>query len=212
MARWAGRPQRQRVGVVGLGAGTLAAYAAPGERWTFFEIDPVVIEVARDRDLFTYLRDAQGTIDVVLGDGRRSLAAIPDGAFGLLVLDAFSSDAVPVHLLTREAIALDLQKFAPGGLLAFHLSNRYLDLEKIVAGGATAKGLSGLARFGGVSAAEQSEGKSSSLWVVLARSPTDLAPLVGDARWRPLPRDQKDWKGWTDDASSLWPVLSFRKR
>ena len=134
MAAWQGRPQRRRVGVVGLGAGSLAAYAAPGERWTFFEIDPAVIDTARDRGLFTFVGDARGAVDVVPGDARLSLAATPDATFGLLVLDAFSSDGVPAHLLTREAFALYLRKLAPGGVIAVHLSNRYLDLESVVAG------------------------------------------------------------------------------
>jgi SAM-dependent methyltransferase len=207
MKAWAGRPQRQRAGLVGLGAGTLAAYSEPGERWTFFEIDPVVVDVARDRGLFTFLGDARGQVNVVLGDGRLSLAAVPDGTFGLLVLDAFSSDAVPVHLLTREAIALYLRKLAPGGVLAFHLSNRYLALEEIVAGGATAEGLVGLARVGGVTPSEASQGKSPASWVVLARSASDLTPLAPFAGWHPLPRAGR---GWTDDASSLWSVLHLR--
>ncbi len=207
MKAWAGSPGRRRVGVIGLGAGTLAAYSEPGERWTFFEIDPVVVEVARDR--FTYLADARGEVNVVLGDGRLSLAAVPDGTFGLLVLDAFSSDAVPVHLLTREALALYLRKLGPGGLLAFHLSNRHLALGEIVAGGATAEGLVGLSRAGGVTPAQESQGKSPSSWVVLARAASDLAPLAPFAGWRPLPHAGR---AWTDDASSLWSVLDLRER
>jgi SAM-dependent methyltransferase len=207
MKAWAGSPKRRRVGLVGLGAGTLAAYTEPGERWTFFEIDPVVVEVARDR--FTYLGDARGEVNVVLGDGRLSLAAVPDGTFGLLVLDAFSSDAVPVHLLTREALALYLRKLAPGGLLAFHLSNRHLALGEIVAGGAAAEGLVGLSRSGGVTPAEAGQGKSPSSWVVLARAASDLTPLAPFAGWRPLPRAGR---AWTDDASSLWSVLDLRER
>jgi SAM-dependent methyltransferase len=207
MKAWAGSPELRRVGVVGLGAGTLAAYSEPGERWTFFEIDPVVVEVARDR--FTYLADARGAVNVVLGDGRLSLATEPDGTFGLLVLDAFSSDAVPVHLLTREALALYLRKLAPGGLLAFHLSNRHLALGEIVAGGATAEGLVGLSRSGGVTPAQESQGKSPSSWVVLARAASDLAPLAPFAGWSPLPLAAR---AWTDDASSLWSVLDLRER
>jgi len=207
MKAWAGSPQRRRVGLIGLGAGTLAAYSEPGERWTFFEIDPVVIEVARER--FSYLGDARGEVNIVLGDGRFSLAAEPDGTFGLLVLDAFSSDTIPVHLLTREAIALYLRKLAPGGLLAFHLSNRHLALAGIVAGGATAEGLVGLSRSGGITPAQAAEGKSPSSWVVLARSASDLGPLAPFAGWRPLPRAAR---AWTDDASSLWSVLELRER
>jgi spermidine synthase len=137
--------------VVGLGAGALAAYAAPGERWTFFEIDPAVIAIARDPRLFTYLADAlrRGAVRVVAGDARVSLAAVADGSFDLLVLDAFSSDSIPAHLLTREALALYLRKLAPRGVMAFHISNRTLDLEPVVAAAADALGLLPLVRADG---------------------------------------------------------------
>ncbi|HVT07371.1 MAG TPA: fused MFS/spermidine synthase [Polyangia bacterium] len=208
MSAWAGRPQLRDVAVVGLGAGALAAYAAPGSRWTFFEIDPAVVQLAGDSGPFTYLRDARarldGAVDVVLGDGRLSLAAQPDGRFGLIVLDAFSSDAIPVHLLTREALALDARKLAPGGLLAIHLSNRYLVLDSVVGAAASAAGLTGLERSADVTPEQGSEGKSGSIWAVLARSAVDLAPLRARLGWRSLPAAAK---AWTDDASSLWPVL-----
>jgi SAM-dependent methyltransferase len=207
MQALAGRPQRRRVGLVGLGVGTLAAYAAPGEHWTYFEIDPAIVDIARDRGLFSYLADARGNLDVVLGDGRLSLAATPDGTFGLLVLDAFSSDAVPAHLLTREAIALYARKLAPGGLLAFHLSNQYLSLVPVVAGGAAAQGLVGLFGSGGATPAEAEAGICPSAWVVLAREGLDLQPLGNYARWGPLPRDGQ---AWSDDASSLWSAFDLR--
>jgi hypothetical protein len=202
---WRGRPARARVGIVGLGAGSLAAYAAPGERWTFFEIDPVVVDIARDRGLFTFLADAPAAVDVRLGDARVSLGRVSDGELGILVLDAFTSDAVPAHLLTREAFALDLRKLAPGGVIAVHLSNRYLDLEPVVAGGAAALGAVGLVRFDSPTETEARLGKTASLWMVLARSPADLAPLAGDRRWR-RPRAEGN-PGWTDDASDLWRAL-----
>ena len=206
MKALAGRPQRRRVGLVGLGVGTLAAYAAPGEHWTYFEIDPAIVDIARDRGLFSYLADARGQVDIVLGDGRLSLGAVPDGTFGLLVLDAFSSDAVPAHLLTREALALYARKLGPGGLLAFHLSNQYLSLVPVVAGAAAVDGLIGIKRFGGVTAAEADAGISASAWVVLAREARDLEPLAHDARWRPLPHEGQ---GWSDDASSLWSAFDL---
>jgi SAM-dependent methyltransferase len=202
----AGRPQRRRVGLVGLGVGTLAAYAAPGEHWTYFEIDPAIVDIARDRGLFSYLADTRGQVDVVLGDGRLSLGAVPDGTFGLLVLDAFSSDAVPAHLLTREALALYARKLAPGGLLAFHLSNQYLSLVPVVAGAAAAEGLTGITRSGGATAAEAEAGICPSAWVVLAREARDLEALGHDARWSPLP---PAGRGWTDDASSLWSAFDL---
>jgi SAM-dependent methyltransferase len=202
----AARFDRRPVGVVGLGVGTLAAYAEPGERWTFFEIDPEIVHIARDGGLFTYLADARGEVNVVLGDGRLSLAAVPDGTFGLLVLDAFSSDAVPAHLLTREALALYVRKLAPGGLLAFHLSNRYLALPGVVAGSAAAAGLVGVTRTAEATPAEASAGISPSTWAVVARSAGDLGALATDTRWRPLPAGAQ---GWSDDASSLWSALDL---
>jgi hypothetical protein len=206
MRAWQGRPQRARVGVVGLGAGALAAYAAPGERWTFFEIDPAVIDIARDRGLFTYLGDAAGAVDVVPGDARLSLAAVPDGTFGVLVLDAFTSDAVPAHLLTREALALYVAKLAPGGVIAVHLSNRYLDLEAVVAGGAASLGLAARARFDVPNPAEFRNGKAASHWMALARTPADLAPLAAD-NTKPWRTPRPTVPGWTDDASNLWQAL-----
>jgi SAM-dependent methyltransferase len=204
MAAWQGRPQRRRVGLVGLGAGSLAAYADPGERWTFYEIDPAVIDIARDRDLFTFLADARAAVDVVPGDGRLSLTAVPDATFGMLVFDAFSSDAVPAHLLTREAFALYLRKLGPGGVIAVHVSNRYLDLGSIVAGNAAALGLSARVRFDTPTDAEASAGKRASHWMVVGRTTDDLAPLAADPRWTvPGPCGP----GWTDDASNVWGVL-----
>ena len=204
MAAWQGRPQRRRVGVIGLGVGSLSAYADPGEHWTFFEIDPRVIDIARDRSLFTFLGDARGDVEVVPGDGRLSLAAVPDGTFGMLVLDAFSSDAVPAHLLTREAFALCLRKLAPGGVIAVHVSNRYLDLGSVVAGSAGALDLSARIRFDPRTPEEERAWRRASIWMLLARSNEDLAPIAADPRWRPVP---PTGLGWTDDASNLWGVF-----
>jgi len=204
MAAWQGRPQRRRVGLVGLGAGSLAAYAEPGERWTFFEIDPAVIDIARDRGWFTFLADTRGAVDVVAGDGRLSLAAVPDGTFGMIVLDAFSSDAVPAHLLTREAFALALRKLTPDGIIAVHISNRYLDLESVAAGSARALGLSTLVRFDPTTAEDERAFKQASHWMLLARTAGDLAPVAADPRWHaPGPAGA----GWTDDASNVWGAL-----
>ena len=120
----------QRTAVIGLGTGTMAAHSRPGERWTFYEIDPAIARVASDPRYFTYLRDAPGSTDIVLGDARLSLQAARDRTFGLIVADAFSSDAIPTHLITREALALYFRKLTETGTLAFHISNRYLDLGR----------------------------------------------------------------------------------
>src|SRR5207244_3866864 len=119
-------PRLHDVGAVGLGSGALAAYGRPGDRVTFYELDPAVARIASNPRWFTYLRDSRADVRIVVGDGRLELAAAPDHGYDLLVLDAFSSDSVPVHLLTREAVELYLSKLRPDGLVAFHVTNRYL--------------------------------------------------------------------------------------
>ena len=119
-----------RVGVVGLGVGTLAAYAREGDEYEFFEINPEVPRLARK--YFTYLADCRGKCDIVLGDARLSLERPSSEKFDLLALDAFSGDSIPTHLLTREALAVYLRRLAPGGLIAVHVTNRYLSLAPVV--------------------------------------------------------------------------------
>ena len=197
-----------RIGAVGLGAGSLASYARPGQQWTFFEIDPVVERLARDPRYFTFLRDSAAPVRVVLGDARLTLGATPDASFELLVLDAFSSDAIPLHLVTREALALYLRKLAPRGVLACHISNLHLDLEPVFARLAADARLAALVCDDtAISPAEAALGKSPSVWLVLARDAADLAPLARDGRWRPA-RDDPAQAVWTDHHSSL--LSAFR--
>src|SRR5215217_5967491 len=120
------------VAVMGLGAGVMACYAQPGQEWTFYEIDPMIEQIARNPNLFTYLRDCPGEYPVVLGDARLKLAEAPDGKYGMIVGEAFSSDAIPVHLLTREATDMFLDKLDEDGVLVHHISNRHLELEPVV--------------------------------------------------------------------------------
>lgn len=134
-------PRFARVGLVGMGVGSLVAFARPGDLYTFHEIDPAVVRIAKDPRYFTYLRDAAGRWDVLLGDGRKTLEEVPDATYGVLVLDAFTSDAIPVHLLTLEAFDLYRRKLRHDGLLAVHVSNRYLDLRPIIAGTARQLGM-----------------------------------------------------------------------
>ena len=112
-----------RVGVVGLGAGGLVCYGRPAARWTYFEIDAVVERIARDPAFFTFLANSRANVDVVIGDGRLTLGRTDPGTFDVIVIDAFSSDAIPMHLLTREFLATVLERLRPGGVLAFHISN-----------------------------------------------------------------------------------------
>jgi SAM-dependent methyltransferase len=198
-----------RVAVLGLGTGAMAAYGRAGQAWTFFEIDTAVIALARDRGYFTYLRDTSAEIRIVPGDARLSLAREPGASFDAVALDVFSSDAIPVHLLTREALALYLRVLAPGGLVAFHLSNRHLDLVPVVAALARDAGLAGRVRADEQASDEDwAAGRFPSTWVVLARQAHDLGPLEREPRWHRLPSSGA--RAWTDDYSNL--VRAFRWR
>jgi hypothetical protein len=203
------KPNASRaVAIVGLGAGTTAAYARAGQDWTFYEINPAVLRVARDPRLFTYLtRCAGAPVTVALGDARLRLRDAPEAHYGLVVLDAFSSDAVPAHLMTREALALYLSKLAPGGLVVFHTSNRALELERVVCGIADDAGL--VSRVFGDGESRSDIGKDPSTWVVVARSDADLGPLSTDERWQPLDERQHHPEVWRDDFSNVAGVFKW---
>jgi hypothetical protein len=192
----------RRVAVVGLGAGTCAAYSRAGDSWTFYEIDPAVVRVARDPSLFKYLSTcAAAPVSIVLGDARLRLRDAPANSYGLVVLDAFSSDAVPAHLLTREALALYLSKLAPGGTIAFHVSNRSLELERVVGGVAADAGL--VARVFVDKEYEPETGRDPSTWCVVARTQEDLGALSTDARWQALDAHRFKLELWRDDFSNV---------
>jgi spermidine synthase len=201
------REGERRVAVVGLGTGTTAAYASPGEQWTFYEIDPGIERIARDTAYFTYLADAPVQTRVVLGDARLSLAADSAARYDLILLDAFSSDAIPVHLVTREALDTYLSRLAPGGIIAFHVSNRYLDLEPVVAALARDRGLVARAGQGPRDRAANAY-ESNSTWIALARRREDLSQLATARDWW-NPRLRADVETWTDDYSSLLTVFEW---
>ena len=203
------REARPPVAVVGLGAGSLAAYAQSGQEIDFYEIDPVVQRIAEDGRHFTFLRQCPAKYRVILGDGRLNLARSPDSRYGLIVLDAFSSDAVPLHLVTREAIAVYLDKLAAGGAIALNVSSRYLELRPVLADLARERGLVGLARADAhVAAEERRQGKAPSIWVVLARRTEDLRPLAHDPRWERL-SGRPHAVVWTDDYANILSVLKW---
>ncbi|HET6574392.1 MAG TPA: fused MFS/spermidine synthase [Fimbriiglobus sp.] len=200
-------PERtRRVGLVGLGCGAMAAYAGPGQEWTFYEIDPAVVRIASDPKYFTFLAKCKVSPRIVLGDARRKLAEEPDGHFDLIVLDAFSSDAIPVHLLTKEAFALYAKKLASGGVLAFHLSNRYLDLPPLVArlGADHDPPFSIKVDRDIPSDRDREDGKFPSVWAVLARDPADLGAVAKDPHWQTEP--VRPGPLWRDDFSNLLAV------
>jgi len=197
-----------RYGVTGLGTGSLACHAEEGERWRFFEIDPAVVRIASDPRHFTFISTCQPNPDIVLGDARLTLAKEANDSFDLIVMDAFTSDAVPVHLLTKEAIQLFLDKVKPEGVVLLHISNRYLDLESML--GATSKAIPGVESLMLVDDdADGSYGQSSSTVALFAKSKGALAPFRDLKSASPLP--QKGFRAWTDDYSDiLKPFLSRR--
>ena len=201
-ASFQGRHDRNRVGVIGLGIGTLAAYSESGQQWTFFEIDPEIAHLASNPRQFTYLSDSPARTRIVLGDARIALVKEPARSFDVLVVDAFSSDAVPVHLLTREALQLYLDKLDAGGIIAFNITNSYLHLTPLIADLAHDAGLVVLVQYDQLAdAAAVSLGKATSRWAVMARTPDALGALTRDARWKPVPARSTPTT-WTDDFSN----------
>ena len=198
---------RRRVAVVGLGTGSAAAYARAGEEWEFFEIDPAMERIARDTSLFTFLSDAPVEVRTNLGDGRLLLAREAPGGYNLILLDAFSSDAIPVHLLTVQAMALYLQRLTPDGMVIFHLSNRFLDVEPVIAALARELHLDGrIRRDLRLTAARQELGQSGSVWAVLARTGGLPRAIEADSSWKDL-RATRRLRAWTDDYSSIIGLL-----
>jgi hypothetical protein len=200
----------RQVAVIGLGAGSMSAYARAGEHWTYYEIDPAVERIARDPRLFTFLRDCPAELSVVLGDARLSLETAREAEYDIIALDAFSSDVIPVHLLTREAFALYLSRLSPDGVLLLHLSNRYLDLVEVVAAIANDAGLVG--RFhpaDPISSKQVGEWIVPSTWAVISRKLEPLRGLAQDPHWVPL--DQGGHvRPWSDDFSNLWSVFNWQ--
>jgi SAM-dependent methyltransferase len=201
-----------RVAIVGLGAGSIAAYGRPRQRYTFYEIDPAVVYIARDSGLFTYLKDSPAEVNIVVGDARLRLAEATAGEYDLLILDAFSSDSIPLHLVTLEAVRQYLRTLSPNGLIAFHVTNRYLDLRPALAGIADRLGLFAVDRDEpdyAVPESEASQGKCGSTWLVMARSIEDLGVLARDSRWT-SDRSVLDVPPWTDDYASILSVFRWR--
>lgn len=193
---------KAHIAVVGLGIGSLAAYGQPGQTITYYEIDPVVEKIARDTRYFTFLSDSTATVDVVLGDARLRLADAPSAHYGILALDAFSSDAIPVHLLTEDAFRMYLSKLEPHGILAVHISNHYLDLEPVVGAVARDLGLVAMIQLSEASDDERQIGKLQSTWMILARDKADFQGLNKNPEWSLHDPDPRE-KAWTDDYSNV---------
>ena len=199
--------------VVGLGAGAMACYEQPGETLTYYEIDPVVARIAQNPAYFRFLSQCAPAARIVLGDARLRLKQAPDREYGLIVLDAFSGDSIPVHLMTREALALYMRKLTPHGILAFHISNLYLDMSGTLGALAQDARLACLMEDDKlVSQKEIDSGKYPSRWVVMAHNSDDLHRLTSllhaSGRWMPIPVGAGR-RVWTDDYSNLLSAIKW---
>ena len=206
---FSGPKTKKEVAIIGLGTGTIACYGQPGQHLTYYEIDPAIERIARDPRYFTFLSDCPAQVKVILGDARLTIKDAPDASYDMIILDAFSSDSIPMHLVTREAMHLYLSKVKPGGVLVFHTSNRYLDLEPVLANLARDAGLVSLARTHVKLSDKEYEGKQlPSSWVVMARSPEDLGGLTRNQQWHSL-HDRPGNMLWTDDFSNILSVFKW---
>jgi hypothetical protein len=191
-----------QVAVIGLGAGSLACYRQEGEQWTFFEIDPEVVRIAQDPKLFRFLSACAPAAPIVLGDGRLTLAAT-SGRYNLILLDAFSSDAIPVHLLTREAFAGYLLRLAPHGVIVAHVSNVHLELVSVVAAVAAAEGLIAYVKYDGAPLdSDHHPYRSPAIVIALAKKGADFGDLPARKGWHPVVNN-RDVAAWTDDYSNV---------
>ncbi len=196
------------VGVVGLGAGTLACYKNPGETWTFFEIDPLMVRIARDTGQFSFLSDCAPDATVTVGDARLELGKVEPDAYDVLAVDAFSSDAIPMHLMTREAFDLYDRVVRDRGLLLVHITNRFIDLEPVLAGLVREGWAAALLDDEPSTADQRTHGYAHSRWVALSRTPGQLdarlAQVGGD--WQPVSTEHGS-QLWTDDHASVLGLL-----
>ncbi|APZ99357.1 hypothetical protein BWQ93_13345 [Sphingopyxis sp. QXT-31] len=206
------------IGIVGLGTGTLACYRKPGQAWTIFEIDPAMVGIARDPTKFSFIPDCAPDVPIVIGDARLQLAEQPPARFDILVIDAFSSDAIPLHLLTAEAFGVYTRALKPDGILLVHISNRFFALEPVLAAEAKARGWQSAIRMDPATGGDAG-GLAGSNWVALTATPQRMQRLTGgvqprekaydDGVWVPL-AGRDGFSRWTDDYASTLPILIWK--
>ncbi|MEM9083072.1 MAG: fused MFS/spermidine synthase [Planctomycetota bacterium] len=212
-------PRRKNVAIAGLGCGSIAGYANAGETYTYYEIDPAVIDIAEDPELFTLLANARtrgATIATVLGDARLTIQDAPDGSFGLVVVDAFSSDAIPVHLGTVEAIELYFEKLSPTGLILMNISNRHVNMAPVFAANARAAGVE--MRYATLLLTPEENDteavpgetpvRASTSWVMLARDASHMQRVLDTFEWRE-PESLPVVRAWTDDYANLISAIRW---
>ena len=198
-----------RVAVIGLGSGTLACASEPGETWKFFEIDQTMVDTARDPKYFSYIQNCEPDLKPVIGDARLTFAREPDGVYDLIIVDAYSSDAIPIHLATEQAMAIYKAKLAPQGAVVMHVSNRHLELASVVVGIADANGLKSWVY------SEDSNRDNEYIFatsvVVCARAEADVGELASSDEWA-LTQADKNQRVWTDDYSNVLGAVYRRLR
>jgi hypothetical protein len=198
-----------RVAVIGLGAGTLTCASEPGETWKFFEIDQSMVDTARDPRYFTYIKSCAPDLKPVMGDARLTFAREPDGVYDLIIVDAYSSDAIPIHLATREAMKIYKDKLAPQGAVLMHVSNRHLELSSVVVGIAAANDLDSWVY--NEDSGRDGEYIFSTSVVVSAREEADIGKLAASEQWTETEADEKQ-RVWTDDYSNVLGAVYRRLR
>jgi len=191
-----------RVGMIGLGVGTIATYGRARDVFRFYEIDAQVPIIARE--YFSFLKESQAKIDIVMGDARLSIEREAPQGYDVLAVDAFSGDAIPAHLITREAVQLFRRHLAKGGILAYHVSNRYLDLSPVLGMIAGAEKMAALQIDDFKEIGDSNPIKSPSTWVLLSENAVTLAPLQEFGK---EPAAKPGWRMWTDDYHNLFQVL-----
>ena len=198
----------RRLGVVGLGTGAIACDGRAGDRWTFYEIDASIARIASDPSKFRFLPVCAPQANLVLGDARLTLAKAPERNFDYLLIDAFNSDSIPIHLMTREALGLYLSRLTPDGLLVLHITSRHLELESVVAALVRGTGVQAVIKRDKPPPAKSLDDRVGSVVVALSRSQQALAPLTAKGGWRPL-RD-RGVRPWSDDFSNVFGALVRR--
>jgi spermidine synthase len=207
-AAFSGSNAKRRIAVTGLGIAALANYVNEGQSLTYYEIDPAVVAIAQDHQLFTYYQDTRKRgvdLRVIIGDARLKMESAQDHCYDMIILDAFTSDAIPIHLLTREAMELYLRKLMPDGVLVVHISNRYLSLEPVLGNLADALGLVAIKQFDDANGVPF---KSGSDLVVMGRRREAFGSLMADARWSPLERSSLVGI-WSDNFSDVLHIIRW---
>jgi hypothetical protein len=214
------RKEAMHVAVVGLGSGSLTCYFEPGEEWRFFEIDPTIVDISRGHPRFDFVRKCDPEVPIVLGDARLTLAREPDNHYDLIIVDAYSSDAIPVHLATREAMAIYKSKIKPDGIVLLHISNRNLELEGVAVGIAAANGLKTWIYDDSNETDSDQDYVYTSDVAISAHHTEDLGELAFSSNWK-LTDPNPSQRVWTDDYSNIvgalarrfnWPSLGYLTR